>query len=393
MVRRIERATRFAVGLAIVICGVDVTGVVTGYVGGRPDPQPHAGSQVRPPVESQSQPVAGPETDPPVQSSPAVEQFFSSYVDPSGRVIRKDQGGDTVSEGQAYALLLAAATGDRARFVSVWGWTQSHLQRLDGLLAWHWSHGAVSDWMPAADGDLDTAWALSLASRRFADPSLAGAARRMAGSILQEETVSTAIGPVLVAGPWARTSPSLVEPGYFSPEAIADLETLTHDGRWGRVYAAGMVILGRLAGSGLPPDWVSVTSAGAVSPVGAPGSASPPSFGLDAARAVVWAAACGAPTADPAVKWWTRLEPSASRGLFPLKMGLDGQPETSDVNPLIAIADAAAAQASGLAADASAMLREAARISAMYPTYYGSAWVALANSLLRGGELHSCVMG
>src|SRR5438045_6380113 len=35
--------------------------------------------------------------------------FLDRYVMGDGRVARIDQGGDTVSEGQAYALLLAAA--------------------------------------------------------------------------------------------------------------------------------------------------------------------------------------------------------------------------------------------------------------------------------------------
>ena len=45
---------------------------------------------------------------------PATERFLDAYVDPDGRVVRRDQGGDTVSEGQAYALLLATAVGDEA---------------------------------------------------------------------------------------------------------------------------------------------------------------------------------------------------------------------------------------------------------------------------------------
>jgi len=32
----------------------------------------------------------------------AAESFLDRYVEPDGRVVRLDQGGDTVSEGQAY---------------------------------------------------------------------------------------------------------------------------------------------------------------------------------------------------------------------------------------------------------------------------------------------------
>lgn len=139
--RRFEWTVRCVIGLAVLICAVDVAGIAIGYVGRSPDPHSQPQTQTRtqpqartpPPTEPQSRPGVLPQGRP----SPAVTAFFSSYVDASGRVVRKDQGGDTVSEGQGYALLLAAAVGDRARFSSVWTWTKAHLQRQDGLLAWH----------------------------------------------------------------------------------------------------------------------------------------------------------------------------------------------------------------------------------------------------------------
>ena len=75
----------------------------------------------------------------------AAESFLSAYVDADGRVVRHDQGGDTVSEGQAYALLVAAATDDRERFGAVWDWTRENLQRDDGLFAWRWADGEIAD--------------------------------------------------------------------------------------------------------------------------------------------------------------------------------------------------------------------------------------------------------
>ena len=41
----------------------------------------------------------------------AARHFLNRYVTPDGRVSRLDQGGDTVGEGQAYGMLLAAAVG------------------------------------------------------------------------------------------------------------------------------------------------------------------------------------------------------------------------------------------------------------------------------------------
>lgn len=57
-------------------------------------------------------------------------------VDPDGRVVRHDQGGDTVSEGQAYAMLVAVAVGDHDTFTRVWAWTQQHLRRPAETLSW-----------------------------------------------------------------------------------------------------------------------------------------------------------------------------------------------------------------------------------------------------------------
>ena len=53
-------------------------------------------------------------------ASTATARFLATYVRSDGRVTRPDQGGDTVSEGQAYALLLAVSTGDRPEFDRVW---------------------------------------------------------------------------------------------------------------------------------------------------------------------------------------------------------------------------------------------------------------------------------
>src|SRR5689334_11049258 len=85
----------------------------------------------------------------------AAESFLNEYVDANGRVVRHDQGGDTVSEGQAYALLLAQADGDQATFDRIWTWTRSHLQEQSGLFAFRANpNGTVADRQPASDADV-----------------------------------------------------------------------------------------------------------------------------------------------------------------------------------------------------------------------------------------------
>src|SRR5436190_12716757 len=97
----------------------------------------------------------------------AGDKFLDDYVERDGRVVRRDEGGDVVSEGQAYAMLIAVAIGDEKRFRAVWSWTKNNLRRPDGLLSWRWFDGKVTDVNTAADADLDAARALALAGRRF----------------------------------------------------------------------------------------------------------------------------------------------------------------------------------------------------------------------------------
>ena len=119
--------------------------------------------------------------------------------------MRRDQGGDTVSEGQAYAMLLAVALGrPRAASSASGRGRATNLQRDDGLLAFRWRDGEVADPQAATDADLDAARALVLAGERFRSPSLRRQGLRVARAIMAKETVRRGGRRVLVAGPWAR---------------------------------------------------------------------------------------------------------------------------------------------------------------------------------------------
>jgi endoglucanase len=179
----------------------------------------------------------------------AGHEFLDKYVEPDGRVVRRDEGGDVVSEGQAYGMLIAVAVGDETRFRSIWEWTKTHLRRADGLLAWRWADNKVTDVNSAADADLDAARSLVLAGRRFNAPELTGDGRRLGVAILETETVAVGTGTapssdvnppgtwvagsgrILVGGNWARKPPYVVNPGYFSPRAEWELFMASADRR------------------------------------------------------------------------------------------------------------------------------------------------------------------
>jgi endo-1,4-beta-D-glucanase Y len=321
----------------------------------------------------------------------AAHSFLSRYVDPDGRVVRHDQGGDTVSEGQGYALLISVAIGDRSTFASVWHWTRVHLQQPSGALAFHWSGGRVVDTTPATDADLQTAWALSIAATRFHDPSYATTAKRIAKATVTEDVGYDDAGrPTLSAGPWAitRGKPTTVEPGYWTFPAEQAMASLTGDNRWRNLPASDLAHLKALSrnGSVLTPDWAELGDGQSPHPVNGP-QGSPVQDGPDGMRAMVWTACTpGGRHLDAA--WWRLVSSSATAA--PLTRGANGTATSSDVAALSAVSAAAAAAAAGNDGDRDALLDRATAIDEEYPTYYGAAWVALGRLLLTTNTLANC---
>lgn len=322
----------------------------------------------------------------------AIEQaraFLADYVDPDGRVVRRDQGGDTVSEGQAYAMLLAIAADDRTRFDTVWRWAQQNLQQASGLFAFHWAQGRVQDTMPSADADVLIAWALGLASEHFGDDQMLNEARRTADSVLTHEVVRAGQGEALVAGPWAKERPSaVVEPGYWAASAEQSLASLTGEPRWSALSATHARLVGSLTNDGarLPADWVSLEGeqpTATSAPSGSPG----PQSGQDGLRLMVWAA-CSDATRGLAARWWQLIATTADAA--PLARTLQGAPLQNDRSPLSAVSAAAVAGAAGDTARRETLLDTASSIAEQYPTYYGSAWAALGRVLLETDRLTDC---
>jgi endo-1,4-beta-D-glucanase Y len=307
----------------------------------------------------------------------SAERFLERYVDDDGRVVRRDQGGDTVSEGQAYAMLLAVATDDEDTFARVWEWTDDHLLRDDGLLAWRWEHGRVVGKDPATDGDLDAARALLLAGERFDEPRYTDAAKALKRAIVKDETTWAADRTVLVAGPWARGE-AVVNPSYWSPRAFRELG-------FEKVGASSRQLIEKLVESGLPPDWARVEPFG-VTPAGHP-SGGEPLYSYDAVRVPIrLAESCDPADRELAAKLWPRLqhEPGAPA------RALDGSPRGDGEHPVALVGAAAAAHAAGDQGAAKKLLDRAAKLDEEKPSYYGGAWVALGRAMLVDGSLGRC---
>lgn len=379
-------AAALAVSLVIMAgCGNDEPETIPPLKSGS---SPDSTTSTTPPTtEPTTSTTAPPSTEDDARAAAAY--FLATYVDPDGRVVRHNQGGDTVSEGQAYAMLIAAAVGDRDAFDRVWAWAQANLMRSDGMMAWHWQDGAIVDDQPASDADLDAAHALFLAARTFGDPDYRADGSDLARAIIEHSTVEVPGGRLLVAGPWARAERT-INPSYFSPLAYSVLYRDGDDSRWGEVATTSRTIVDTLTEHAphLPPDWATARDPSRPIPSG-----DPPVFGFDAARTVLrFALDCEPKGRALAARSWPVLDALTSSGSTapPAEIRLDGTPHTEMEHPAMTIAAAAAATAAGQPDSARRLLDLANAQNFHQPTYYGTALIALGRLGLDTDLLGTC---
>jgi len=204
--------------------------------------------------------------------------FKEIFIKSDGRVKRVENS-DTVSEGQAYAMLRAVWMNDKVYFDKCYRWTEENLSRVrdkgDNLLGWRWKDGAVVDWMPAADADVDYALGLIFADIRWAGLSPVGVedyglkAKAVLFDILEKETFVTLGGRIYLA-PWILDKEEKLEvfplnPSYYSPAHFRVFYDYTGDDRWTELADTSYYVLNSLLtefdgqkGIGLVPDWCGV---------------------------------------------------------------------------------------------------------------------------------------
>ncbi len=189
---------------------------------------------------------------------------------------------------------------------------------------------------------------------------------------------------MLVAGPWARKDPIVVNPSYFSPATFAALGTASGDGRWGSMSATSRTVTDLLMqpSTPLPPDWARVEGDNVV-PTGPPGQPdATPLFGFDAARTLVRMAEDPDPAGRRiAARAWPVFEGRKPADI-PVEHELSGKPAGSSLHPVVLVAAAGAADAAGQTGARDRLLAAAEKLDKRSPTYYGAAWVALGRIML-----------
>ncbi len=209
------------------------------------------------------------------------ESYKDFYIT-GGRVVRPKNDFDTVSEGQAYAMIRAVWLDDRAAFDAVYRWSEENLSRFrshgDHLLSWRYGANRLGgeqilDANPALDADLDYALALFMAARRWPDRrimtglmSYRDKAVAVAEDIMRRCVMPHANGELVLlpwpAGEGAEAERSvLVNPSYFSPGHYRIFEMETGNRRWGKLANDTYQQIDRLLTSPrgeqvTVPDWI-----------------------------------------------------------------------------------------------------------------------------------------
>jgi endoglucanase len=234
--------------------------------------------------------------------------FRDRFVTASGRVL---DGEATHSEGQAWALFLAARHGDRATFDLVLRWTREKLgRRGDALLAWRFdpASGMANDLNNAADADLFYAWALLVAAERWPGQRYRELALAVARDFLRS-SIQMRAGRLLLlpaAAGFEQAGRTRLNLSYYVIPALRALaEALPHPA-WRALVTDGVALLraARFGAWGLPADWMDMDHAsGRLSP----GSGRGARFGFDAMRIplyCVWGGLGAAPVVGASAAFW-----------------------------------------------------------------------------------------
>ncbi len=233
----------------------------------------------------------------PQNSQEIVKQSWKHYQYAfirDGRVIRPKNNNDTVSEGQAYAMLRAVLVDDQKTFDKCLAWTEKNLSRQisqgDYLLAWHFENGKVSDIKAASDADIDYAYSLILAYRQWQDDRYLTLAKKVMLSVLEHET--EVINGKIYLLPWPKSENGAhdfiaLNPSYYAPSHFKMFYTISQDSRWLALTDTTYDLLNRLMDSpeklnekGIIPDWIAIDQEGKLTVL--PGK--PLIYGWDAVR-------------------------------------------------------------------------------------------------------------
>jgi endo-1,4-beta-D-glucanase Y len=227
----------------------------------------------------------------------AWKAYRQTFIDGQGRVIDYSaDNGFTTSEGQAYALFLSLAAGDRDTFHRVLAWTNTNMAggRLGQVLAaWKWGREgnswAILGHNSATDADAWMAYTLLQAGRIWRDHNLGALGNALAASIVREETLALpGFARVLLPGAadFPHTSPLVINPSYTPLFLAHGIAQATGNADWKAIAAGQPKLIAAVARHGFAPDWTWLPALPRTPVVGMPQTGT---GSYDAIRCYLWA--------------------------------------------------------------------------------------------------------
>jgi endoglucanase len=228
-----------------------------------------------------------------------LQQSWTSYkqrfIQGDGRVIDRENGDRSVSEGQAYAMLRSVLANDPDTFAKTLQWAESNLRRPGNgqanqpnqLWAWKWGQSAQGKWEIldqnfASDADVDAITALILAARRWNRSDYLQLAQAKLNDLW---TLSTIEAPAysgssqkvryLLPGPTSAFQPqpnlAYLNPSYMAAYAFRLFAQVDKTHNWQSLVDSSYQVLDnstRLSLVSLPSDWVALdTTTGKFQPM------------------------------------------------------------------------------------------------------------------------------
>lgn len=324
----------------------------------------------------------------PVAADSLVEDwqaFTARFLLPEGRIIDTYQGNASHSEGQGYAMLLAATLDDRPVFERLWHWTEATLQVRpeDALFAWSYCRDEQGDWgvadmNNATDGDMLIALALLVGAQKWNREDLLDMAVPIIGSIRARVVREEGGRLLLLPGFFGFENDEglVLNPSYGIFPAMRAFAAVDDEQFWNRLHDHSVALVQDALFSRyrLPADWVVWTDE-AVHPA----ADRPPVFGYEAVRVPLYLAWSGLLENLP--RFGHFLAFTHGLGRVPATMDLrTGEPSPEEASAGVYAIFARAAQELGLEEQAAMLQAEAVRKRAEESLdYYSSILYLLAH--------------
>jgi len=172
------------------------------------------------------------------------------------RIRRPEDHDDTVSEGVAYGMLIAAYHGDRSIFDGLLGYARMYFNG-NGLMHWRISsQGRVRGNGAATDADEDLAIALLVAEKQWGG-EYGVLAKHVINGIFEAE-VEPGTNVLKPGSDWGGSE--VMNPSYLDPAYYRIFAKVTGNGRWNDVVEKSYRMFESIGkhnqGTGLAPDWM-----------------------------------------------------------------------------------------------------------------------------------------